>query len=253
MTRAILAGMAAGAMALGSPASAQILENPGSAFKDTTSKKAWHATVEKTERGYLIGNPDAEAQLIMFTSYACEGCHEFAFKGDPELDIALLAPGLLSLEIRHRFAHPADLPLALLASCGEPRKFKVNHAMFMRDQKRWKDRWNNASAFNRELWSRGGRQARLSLASALDFDEMMARRRGYSRMDLTRCLSDERAASKLLSNSLADTRGFELPTDPDGYSRPHFVLDGEKLEGVHDWDSLYPILEKRFRPSREAD
>lgn len=251
--KALFGAVALAALTCAPALAAQELKNPLSDFVDNTSNKAWHATVERTPRGYLIGNPDAKARLIMFTSYACEGCHEFAFKGDPELDIALLAPGLLSLEIRQRFNHPADLPLSLLASCGEPAKFKVNHAIFMRDRARWMERWNSASAFSRANWSRDNAAARSSLVNALGFDDMMARRRGYSRMDLQRCLTDRRAIAQARGNAAADTQEFALPTDPQGYSRPHFVLDGEKLEGVHDWDTLYPILRERFKPSRSGD
>lgn len=239
-------------MAAAGPLAAQSLENPDSSFKDTASRKAWHAMVERTERGFLIGNPDAEARLIMFTSYGCKGCHAFAFRGDPELDLALLAPGILSLEIRTRLDHPVDLPLALLASCGEPAKFKTNHAMFMRDQKRWMERWNSASAYNRDQWSRGYTSSRVSLVSALDYDDMMARRRGYSRMDLTRCLTDQEKVARLRANADADTDEFGLARLPDGDPGPYFALDGELLEGVHDWEALYPVLQKRFRPKSEA-
>ena len=249
----VLGSIASVALCAALPASAQQRErglaNPDSEFVDTTSKRAWHAVVEKTERGYLIGNPDAEAKLIIFTSYACEGCHDFAFKGDPELDIALLAPGLMSVEIRQRLHHPADMPLALLASCGEPKKFKINHAMFMRDQKRWRESWQSASAYNRGMWSRGTAAAHTSLVSSLDFDDMMARRRGYSRMDLTRCLTDRKAILSLRRGHAADSAEFGLPEEP--LDKPYFALDGVLLEGIRDWDALYPLLEERFKPGRE--
>ncbi len=253
MNARITTALALAAMAATSPLAAQSLENPDSAFKDMTSKKAWHAVVEPTERGFLIGNPDAETRLVMFTSYACKGCHEFAFKGYPELDLALLAPGILSLEIRNRIDHPVDLPLALLAACGEPKKFKVNHAMFVRDHKRWRERWDSASAYSHSHWRSAGDAARTSLVSALGFDDMMARRRGYSRMDLTRCLNDRKAIDRLKANAAADDREFALPPLPNGDPGPHFVLDGELLEGVHDWDALYPILRDRFRPKRDEE
>ena len=247
--KATIGAAALAALAAGTSLAAQGLQDPRSSFIDTTSKKAWHATVERTERGYRIGNPDAEAELIMFVSYACEGCFDFAFKGDPELDLALLAPGLLNLEIRQRLNHPVDLPLSLLAGCGEPAKFKVNHAMFMRAQKDWMGRWQGASAFNREYWSRDTQNGRASMVSALDFDDMMARRRGFSRMDLNRCLTDRQAIARLRANAAADTREFALPSDAEGHSRPYFVLDGRLLEGVHDWDALYEVLSGRFKPS----
>ncbi|GMN04075.1 DsbA family protein [Erythrobacter sp. MTPC3] len=246
--KAIIGAAGLAALCLSQTAAAQSLEDERSAFKDLTSKKAWHATVEETERGHLIGNPEAEARLVMFVSYACKGCYEFAFRGDPELDLALLAPGILNLEIRPRFNHPADLPLSLLASCGEPAKFKVNHAIFMREQKRWMDAWNGASAFNRVNWSHGTIPSRRSLVNALDFDDLLARRRGYSQMDIGRCLSDRGEAARLLANSRADTEEFGLPIDADGFEKPHFLFNGKLMEGIHSWDDLYPILAERFKP-----
>ena len=250
--RALIGALAFAAFGLTTPAGAQDLENVLSDFVDNRGKKAWHADVERTERGHLIGNPDADAELIMFTSYACEGCHRFTFRGDPELDLALLAPGILSVEIRQRLNHPVDLPLALLTRCGPPEKFKVNHAMFLRQQPDWLGRWQNASSFNRDRWSRNDMGARTSLVSALDFDDLMARRRGYSRMDLNRCLNDRAAIADIRADAAADNAEFGLPTDAEGYSKPHFVLNGTLLKGVHDWDALYKVLSNQFKPDQEG-
>lgn len=251
--KAIISALALAVSFAVAPAAAQNLSNPDSEFKDTASNKAWHAVVERTERGHIIGNPDAEAHLIIFTSYACEGCYQFAFRGDPELDYALLAPGLLSVEIRQRIHHPVDLPLALLAQCGEPDKFKVNHSMLMREQTRWKDSWDRASGYNRSIWSRNTAAARSGIVSGLGFDDMMARRRGYSRMDLNSCLTDRKAIAALHANSAADASEFDLPTDDEGFAVPHFVLDGELLEGVNSWDGVYDILSERFKPKPDSD
>ncbi len=251
--RVLIGALALAAVGLATPAGAQDLENVLSDFIDNGSKKAWHADVERTQRGHLIGNPDADAQLIMFTSYACEGCHTFTFRGDPELDLALLAPGILSVEIRQRLNHPVDLPIALLSRCGAPEKFKVNHAMFLRQQPDWMERWNTSSSFARASWSRNTPAARTGLVSTLDFDDMMARRRGYSRMDLNRCLNDRKAIAEIRANAAADTSEFSLPTDAEGYSKPHFALNGRLLKGVHDWDALYKVLSARFEPKPDEE
>ena len=247
---AIFAALAALAAA---PAPPQDLKNPDSDFVDTTAKKAWHSTIEKTPRGWLIGNPRAKARLIMFTGYACKGCGEFAYRGDPELDLALLAPGILSLEIRPRFHHPADMPLALLAGCGAPAKFKANRAMFMHDQPRWMAAWSSASDYNRASWARDTSAARNGLISTLDFDDMMARQRGYSRMDLNNCIGNTREIARLRANAAADDEEFGLATDDAGHARPYFALDGELLEGVRDWDALYPVFKARFKPVPKSD
>lgn len=251
--KAIFSAIAVAAMGTALPASAQNLSNPDSDFVSTASKKAWHAAVERTDRGHIIGNPDAEAHLIIFTSFACEGCHTFAFRGDPELDYALLAPGLLSVEIRQRINHPVDLPMSLLSQCGAPEKFKVNHSMFMRYQPKWRERWESAGAFARTSWSRDTPAARAGLSNSLRLSDMMARQRGYSRMDLQRCLSDRKAIAALRANSAADNAEFGLPTDPQGYGVPHFALDGELLAGVNSWDGLYKILAERFRPKPASE
>ncbi|MCK0127915.1 thioredoxin domain-containing protein [Erythrobacter sp. F6033] len=250
--KAIFSAMALALIAAPAIAQENQLSNPDSDYVDTTSKKAWHATVERTERGHLIGNPDAEAQLIIFTSYACEGCHTFAFRGDPELDYALLAPGLLSVEIRQRINHPVDLPMSLLSQCGAPEKFKVNHSMFMRHQKKWREVWGNSGGFARTAWSRDTPAARAGLVSGLRLDDILARRRGYSRMDLNRCLTDRKAIAALRANSEADAQDFDLPTDPEGFAVPHFALDGELLQGVNSWDGLYEILAERFKPKPKS-
>nr|WP_298929052.1 thioredoxin domain-containing protein [uncultured Erythrobacter sp.] len=251
--KTVFGALALTALVTAAPLSAQRLSNPDSEFVSTTSKKAWHATVERTDRGHIIGNPDAEAHLIIFTSYACEGCHKFAFRGDPELDYALLAPGILSVEIRQRINHPVDLPMGLLSQCGAAEKFKVNHSMLMRHQKKWREDWSNAGGFARTAWSRDTRSGRSALVSTLKLDEMMARRRGYSRMDLTSCLNDRKAIASLRANAAADTAEFDLPVDEKGYAVPHFVMDGELLKGVNSWEDLYPILAERFKPKPDSD
>ncbi|TRD12248.1 protein-disulfide isomerase [Erythrobacter insulae] len=254
--KAVFSALALAALsvsALSVSATAQNLSKPDSEFKGTANNKAWHATVKRTDRGHIIGNPDAKSHLIVFTSYACEGCHTFAFRGDPELDYALIAPGLLSVEIRQRINHPVDMPMSLLSRCGAPEKFKVNHAMFMRYQPKWQERWENAGAFARQAWSRDTHAARSGLSNTLRLNEMMDRRRGYSQMDLQRCLTDRTAIATLRANSAADTTEFGLPGGKLGFAVPHFVLDGELLEGVNSWAELYPILANRFKPEPEAD
>jgi protein-disulfide isomerase len=78
----------------------QDLSNPDSDFVDTTPKKAWQAEIESTERGFLIGNPDAEARLTEFISYTCPHCADFAREAGPPMDLVLVAPGRLGVEVR---------------------------------------------------------------------------------------------------------------------------------------------------------
>ncbi len=247
MKTAILGAFVA-ASALCLPASAQDrgsenqLSDPRSAFEGS-SGKAWHAEVARTERGHIIGNPEAEAALIEFISYTCTDCAAFARQGEGALDLALLAPGHLTLEVRPVIRNALDLTISLLVQCGEPSGFKDRHRMFLMRQDTWLSKAQSAPAGQRAIWERGGPTARLNAAQALDFDDMLIAR-GVPRVEINRCLRDNRAAQALIENGDADGEEFE------NLAVPSFALDGELLANVHTWDALYPVIVERFRPDR---
>ena len=67
--------------------------------------------------------------------------------------------------------------------------------------------------------------------------------RGYTRSQIDACLSDEAKAQAMAEQSAADIAKYGLP------GTPSFVLDGELLEGTHNW----PALEKRLSSVVIAD
>ena len=60
--------------------------------------------------------------------------------------------------------------------------------------------------------------------------------------DINTCLSDDQAALALIRNGSANRDEFGVT------GTPSFALDGELLDGVHNWAALYPVLAERFRP-----
>ncbi|MEM8725756.1 MAG: thioredoxin domain-containing protein [Pseudomonadota bacterium] len=240
---AALLGVALTCLAAAVPAQAQNLSDPESAFKGNERTKTWHAEVERTERGHLIGNPDADAALIEFVSYTCSHCASFAREGEGALDLAVLAPGLMSVEVRPVIRNGLDLAVSLLVQCGDPSGFKARHRMFLFSQDTWLTKASSAPQSQRAMWARGDRNARLNAARALDLDDMLANR-GMSLPDINACLLDDAAAKELVDNAHADASEFGVP------GTPSFALDGELLADVHSWDALYPVLEERFRPKR---
>lgn len=249
MKKTILGAMAAFvvlALTPALPATAQSsgsLSNPDSAFEDNSRRASWHAEVERTERGFRIGDPDAEAALIEFISYTCTHCATFAREGEGALDIALLSPGHMSLEVRPVIRNGIDLAVSLLVQCGGADGFKDRHRMFLARQDTWMARARSAPQAQQEIWARGTAEARLNAARALDLDDMLAAR-GTSMADINACLADNQAALALIRNGDADREEFKIP------GTPSFALDGELLTDVHDWAALYPVLAERFRPSR---
>lgn len=221
------------------------LKDVPSAFRTGDRRAAWHAEVVATERGYMIGNPDAEASLIEWISYTCGHCATFAREGEGALDLALLAPGHMNVEVRPVIRNAVDLTISMLVQCGGEEEFKDRHRMYLLQQDKWLEKARTAPQAQQASWGTGSKSARLSMAAALDLDDMLATR-GASRMEITTCLSDDAAAQKLMQNVAADRDEFAVP------GTPSFALDGELLEGVHTWGTLYPVIAERFKPEQSS-
>lgn len=233
--------LAAGLAALAAPATGQEqnLSNPDSDFIDTTPKKAWQAEIEPTERGHLIGNPDAEARLTEFISYTCPHCADFAREAGPAMDLVLVAPGKLGVEVRPFIRNWLDVTVSLLAGCGDPAGFKDRHRLFLYTQDEWLARAANAPRSQQAAWARGTAEARLNAARALDLDDRLVNR-GMNRAEINACLADDAAAKRLLANSDADREEMGVR------GTPSFALDGELLENVHAWQQLRGVLASHY-------
>lgn len=246
MIKPLLLAATAALMLVTGPATAQqSLARPGSAFVPPANPGNWQTTISRTTRGHLIGNPAADTQLIEFVSYTCGHCAHFAAQGEPALELALLMPGKMGLEVRPVIRNPIDLTVSLLAQCGDPAGFKDRHRAFMLAQTEWLGKARNAPQTQQAIWARGDKASRMNAASALGLSAMLIKR-GQSAAVLNACVMDDIAAELLMENSRADYAEFGVP------GTPSFALNGKLLDQVHSWDALYPVLSARFAPAAQA-
>jgi protein-disulfide isomerase len=234
----LIAALAALALATGT-AGAQ--PQPGNTLAPKEAGNNWSATVKRTARGHAIGNPDAEAKLIEFISYTCPHCADFTARGEPPLDIVLLQPGKVTLEVRPVIRNGIDLAVTMLAQCGDPAGFKGRHQALMLNQATWLGKARGAPQSQIEIWQRGDKAGRMNAVSALGLTELLVQR-GQSRAELDACVSNDAAAKALLANDDADAAEFGVS------GTPSFALDGKLLADVHGWETLYPVLSARFAP-----
>lgn len=222
-----LALAGAGTLALGASAQERLIL-PGA---------NWADMVEETQGGHLFGNPEAETKLIEFMSYTCSHCAQFTRSGEGAIKLAYVPTGRISFEVRHLIRDPVDLSAAMLTHCGDAQKFGANHEAFMYRFDEWMAKASKATRAQQSRWQFGSLPARLqAIASDLDFYDIMESR-GYSRVEIDRCLSDEAKARAMADQSAADVQQYGLT------GTPSFVLDGELLEGTHSW----PALEARLK------
>jgi protein-disulfide isomerase len=238
MSKPLLLTAAALALAAGA-ATAQDLSRPDSDFAPKPKAGNWQNSVERTERGHLIGNPEAKTTLVEFISYTCPHCADFAARGEPALDVVLLGPGKLTVEVRPVIRNGLDLAVTLLANCGDPAEFKVRHRTLILAQADWLGKALAAPKSQQAIWQRGDRAGRQNAASALGLTAMLAAK-GQSRAELDACIANDAAAQKLLQNDEADSTEFGVN------STPSFAMDGKLLAEVHSWEQLYPLLRDRF-------
>ncbi|MBX7500251.1 thioredoxin domain-containing protein [Qipengyuania mesophila] len=209
----------------------------GAADKPILPGGNWAGMLTETEGGHLFGNPQAKTKLVEFMSYTCSHCAHFAQTGDGAIKIAYVPTGRISYEIRHLIRDPVDLTAALLTQCGDAKKFGGNHDAIMYRYDEWIEKARTATRAQQSRWQFGSLSARLqAIASDLDFYDIMERR-GYTRAQLDKCLSDEAQARAIAETSAADVRKYGLT------GTPSFILDGTLLD-AHDWNSLEPQLKK---------
>ena len=199
----------------------------------------WLTVVDTAGGGHAIGNPDAKVKLTEFVSYTCPHCGHFAQEGSGPIDL-YVATGKMQVDVRHVVRDPVDLTAAMIANCGPTANFPRNHAALMLSQPKWLPVVEHATDAQKSRWLNGpGPARRRAIASDLKFYDLMAPR-GYERVALDRCLSDEALAKRIAEQSAADDKKWNVR------STPSFAIDGEMINGVFSWGLLRPFLDARL-------
>ena len=197
---------------------------------------AWNNTIAPTAAGgHLIGNPDAPVKLVEYVSYACPDCASFMIQSEAALQIGYVSSGKLSIEVRHLVQGPVDLAATMLANCGPPAKFALNHSALMRSQNRWRTALERAGTAQRQRWSNGALLPRgRAIADDMGLYAVMASR-GYDRSATDKCLADQDLANRIGADSKAGyASGITTP--------PSFTINGS-LEPAHTWAELRPQID----------
>lgn len=200
----------------------------------------WAETVTKTEEGgYLMGNPDAEVQVVEFASLTCSHCRDFAEQSAGGLE-EFVATGDVSFELRNFVRDPYDLTMALLVRCGN------EDAFFQRSERMFA----NLDTFGETLGQadQAEMQARLTPQAAesgeaftivaeagglIDFIGGL----GVPEQEARQCLTNTELRDELVGMRDAAIAQYNLQ------GTPTFLINGEVASGVSNW----PQLEARLR------
>ena len=198
-----------------------------------------HTVTLLADGGHLIGNPDARVRLTEYQSYTCADCATFEMQSDAALQIGYVASGKVAIEVRHLVQGPVDLVAAMLADCGPPEKFTLNHSALIRSQNRWRTTLDRAGPAQRQRWTYGSLLSRgRAVADDMGFYEIMASR-GFDRSASDACLSNAALANRIGAQSKA---GYALGIK----TAPSFLINGTLLDNAHGWAELRPLIDASF-------
>lgn len=227
---AAVAGLGLGSMAM---AGGKPLPKP--------APRNWNTVVTMTPQGtHLLGNPAAKLRLTQFVSYTCPHCSHFEQEAEAQLRLTWVAGGKGSIEVRNFVRDPIDLTVAMLTNCGSPAKFFGNHTMFMRQQAKWIQPLASPGPTQQQRWGTGTFAQRTRyIAQDLGFYPMMASR-GYSTVEIDKCLADEAMAKRLAAGTQDAAQKFEIP------GTPSFAVNDQLLADTFTWEALRPQLASRL-------
>jgi protein-disulfide isomerase len=177
---------------------------------------SWDNLAAATPAGNpVLGKQAAPVRLVEFISYTCGHCAHYDAEAKVPLRSGLVRQGKVAVEVRPFFRGPLDVTATLLALC------------------EWLQQPSNPDAKAR--WSNPEFGARMkAVAEDLGLYRIMLAQ-GYQPAELDQCLADQDLANRLAE----ETEKAMSETGVTG--TPSFLING-KLQTVHGWDELRPLL-----------
>ena len=196
----------------------------------------WTQTVSETERGFLMGNPNAPVKLVEYASITCPHCAEFTTDGGAEGIQSYVRSGRVSWEYRPYMIFPTDPGLFSLLRCQGAGSFFPLTEQLYADQRNWAVRGQTYLEANRAAVEGMNDQTRAATLVRETGVDAFFRQRGMTQAQIDQCLGN--AAN--LQRISVDTQHAIQTDNPPG--TPTFYINGAIQEGVGLWSALEPRL-----------
>lgn len=243
-----LAGMktALGAMVLAAGAMTCVSASAKTSKSLEKASTNWNSRIEMTADGsHRFGNPDAPVKLTEYVSYTCPHCAHYQQQSDPVLRLTVVPKGKVQVTVTNLLRNPVDLTVAMLANCGDPKRFFVRHNAFFATQDTWLQKAIDATKSQQQRWYQGPMIDRMrAMASDLELYKIMSGW-GIDRAQTDACLADKAMLEKL-SNQQAEIAKLGLK------STPSFTLNGKVLTDVHDWTGVSTAITSALADERDG-
>lgn len=196
----------------------------------------WTQTVVETERGFLMGNPNAPVKLVEYASITCPHCAEFTTDGGSEGIQSYVRSGRVSWEYRPYAIFPTDPGLFSLLRCQGAGSFFPLTEQLYADQRNWAVRGQTWLETNRNALQQMSDQAKATTLVRETGVDAFFRQRGMTQPQIDQCLANVANIQRVA----ADTQHAVETDNPPG--TPTFYINGTIQDGVGLWSALEPRL-----------
>ena len=198
----------------------------------------WTQVVSETERGFLMGNPNAPVKLVEYASLTCPHCRDFSREAMTPLRENYVDSGKLSWEFRSFPLNPIDVSATLLATCQGPGPFFKLVEQSYQEQDKWVLPFQQLTKPQQDQLARVPQAEQFAaLAKAGGLDNFY-RVRGLPEAKAQACLTDKAKIDAIVA--MRD-RGIK---DDKVEGTPTFLINGNKVDQPPTWTALEPELKK---------
>ena len=197
----------------------------------------WTQTVSATERGFVMGNPNAPVKLVEYASITCPHCAEFSVDGGAEGIQNYVRSGRVSWEYRPYMIFPTDPGLFALLRCqGASAFFPLTEQLYA-DQRNWAARGQTYMEANQAALQAMDLQTRATTLVRETGTDAFFRQRGMTQQQIDQCLADPRNLQRVADDT-------QHATQNEGVSgTPTFFINGTQAPpNTGLWPQLEPLL-----------
>ena len=196
----------------------------------------WTQTIRESERGFVMGNPNAPVKLIEYASITCPHCGDFSSQGGSEGIRNFVRSGRVSWEYRPYMIFPTDPGLFALLRCNGPDSYFQLIDQLYAEQQAWAARGQTYLSANQAAVEAMDLQTRAATLVRETGVDAFFRQRGMTQQQIDQCLADPRNLQRV-----ADDTQHAVQTDaPPG--TPTFYINGVQQPNIGAWSQLEPLL-----------
>lgn len=173
----------------------------------------WTQTVVATERGFMMGNPNAPVKLIEYASMTCPHCAHFHETTLPALTSKYIDSGKVRLVFREFPFDPRAEGAFMLARCSDDKYFQMVSVLFQQQQN----------------WA--------AVENAKDALLQLAKLAGFSQQTFEACLTDQKLLDDI--RAVRERGGKDFSVD----STPTFFINGSKYPGALSIEEMSAIID----------